>query len=56
MSQHPGVHGLEDRLKPYLSEPRDTETRERFQAYFAASLMRCIQQFSGPPKQRPAAA
>ena len=56
MSQHAGVHSLEERLKPYLSEPRDTETPERFQAYFANSLMRCIQQFSGPPQQRPVAA
>jgi hypothetical protein len=50
MSQHPGVHDLEERLKPYLSEPRDTATPERFQAYFANSLMRCIQQFSGRPQ------
>ncbi|HEV2372375.1 MAG TPA: SchA/CurD-like domain-containing protein [Streptosporangiaceae bacterium] len=51
MSEHPGVHSIEEALKPYLSEPRDTATPERFRAYFAKSLMRCIQQFSGPPKQ-----
>jgi hypothetical protein len=51
MSQQAGVHGIEEALKPYLSEPRDTATPERFQAYFAKSLMRCIQQFSGPPPQ-----
>lgn len=56
MSRHPGVHSLEEQLKPYLSGPRDTETPERFQAYFAKSLMRCIQQFSGPPKQQPTVA
>jgi hypothetical protein len=55
MSQHPGVHSIEDALKPYLAEPRDTATPERFQAYFQKSLMRCVQQFSGPP-QRPAGA
>ncbi|HXL91048.1 MAG TPA: SchA/CurD-like domain-containing protein [Streptosporangiaceae bacterium] len=48
MSQHPGVHFLEEALKPYLAEPRDTGTPERFQAYFAKSLLRCVQQFSVP--------
>jgi hypothetical protein len=56
MSQHSGVHGIEEALKPYLSEPRDTATPERFQSYFANSLMRCIQQFSGPPPQAVSAA
>lgn len=51
MAQHPGVHSIEEALKPYLSEPRDTATPERFQAYFQKSLMRCVQQFSGPPQK-----
>jgi hypothetical protein len=48
MAGHPGVHAIEERLKPYLSEPRDTATPERFEKFFAASLMRCIQQFGRP--------
>ncbi|MDA3647660.1 SchA/CurD [Saccharopolyspora indica] len=46
MSTQGGVHEIEERLKPYLSEPRDTATPERFRAYFRKSTMRCISQLS----------
>ena len=49
MAAQRGVHILEEKLKPFLSQPRDTATADRFQAYFAASQMRCISQLSGPP-------
>jgi hypothetical protein len=54
MSHHPGVHHIEEGLKPYLAAPRDTATPERFQAFFATSLLRCVQQFSVPVAGLPA--
>jgi len=49
MSQQAGVHSIEEKLKPYLASERNTETPEGFQTHFQNSLMRCVQQFSGPP-------
>lgn len=46
MAVQPGVHDIEDQLKPYLSQPRDTATPEAFVAYFLRSTMRCISQLS----------
>lgn len=46
MASQTGVHEIEDKLKPYLSKPRDTATPEKFRAYFAKSVMRCISQMS----------
>ncbi|MFD8145411.1 SchA/CurD-like domain-containing protein [Streptomyces sp. NPDC059708] len=48
MSRQPGVHILEEKLKPYLASPRDTGTPEAFQRHFAGSLMHCISQLSAP--------
>jgi hypothetical protein len=48
MSRQPGVHHLEQALKPYLATPRDTAAPDRFEAFFAKNLLRCVQQFSVP--------
>lgn len=46
MAGQSGVHEIEEALKPYLSEERDTATPEAFRRYFARSTMRCISQLS----------
>ncbi|WP_018681669.1 SchA/CurD-like domain-containing protein [Actinokineospora enzanensis] len=46
MARQGGVHQLEERLAPYLAEPRDTSTPDGFRAYFADATMRCISQLS----------
>lgn len=46
MSQQRGVHILEEKLQPYLAERRDTSSPEKFQAFFASSLLPCISQLS----------
>jgi hypothetical protein len=48
MAAQRGVHIVEEKLKPYLAEERDTATPEAFQAHFAGSLMRCLSQLSVP--------
>ncbi|AGL16622.1 SchA/CurD-like domain-containing protein [Actinoplanes sp. N902-109] len=42
MAAQPGVREVEQRLKPYLSRPRDTGTVEGFIATFERSTMRCL--------------
>jgi hypothetical protein len=49
MSQQRGVHILEEKLQPYLAAPRDTSTPEKFQAFFASSVLRCVSQFAAEP-------
>jgi SchA/CurD like domain-containing protein len=49
MAQQRGVHALEEKLMPYLSRPRDTETPEGFRRHFADSLMTCISQLTALP-------
>ncbi|MET9796576.1 SchA/CurD-like domain-containing protein [Nocardiopsis alba] len=43
MAGQKGVHQAEERLAPYLAEPRDTGTPEGFAAHFRSSLMTCVQ-------------
>jgi hypothetical protein len=43
MAMAPGVRIAEERLAPFLAEPREN-TPEGFRAHFRASSMRCIQQ------------
>lgn len=44
MAGQRGVHLLEERLRPYLADGRETGTQEDFTAYFRAATMRCISQ------------
>ncbi|WP_433254632.1 SchA/CurD-like domain-containing protein [Streptosporangium sp. CA-135522] len=44
MASQRGVREAEERIAPYLAEPRDTSTEEGFLAYFGKSTMRCLQQ------------
>ncbi|MFB7326026.1 MULTISPECIES: SchA/CurD-like domain-containing protein [unclassified Streptomyces] len=46
MAAQKGVHLLEDRLQPYLAEPRDTTSPEAFAAYFRDATMRSIAQLT----------
>ncbi|MET9778714.1 SchA/CurD-like domain-containing protein [Streptomyces sp. NPDC006367] len=46
MAAQKGVHILEDRLQPYLAEPRDTTSPEAFAAYFREATMRSIAQLT----------
>ncbi|MEV4438285.1 SchA/CurD-like domain-containing protein [Streptomyces sp. NPDC049577] len=46
MAAQRGVHLLEEKLRPYLAEPRDTSTPEGFAAYFREATMRSIAQLS----------
>ncbi|MCQ4084267.1 SchA/CurD [Streptomyces sp. RB6PN25] len=46
MAAQRGVHVLEEKLQPYLKEPRDTSTSEGFAAYFKDATMRSIAQLS----------
>lgn len=46
MAPQRGVHQIEERLAPYLAEPRDTSTPEAFAAYFRDATMRCVSQLS----------
>jgi hypothetical protein len=40
------VHVIEDRIVPFLADPRDTDTSEGFAAFFRDSMMRCVTQSS----------
>lgn len=42
MAQQKGVHLLEDKLAPFLLEPRETTSPEQFAAYFRDATMRKI--------------
>ncbi|AJT61728.1 hypothetical protein T261_0035 [Streptomyces lydicus] len=46
MAAQRGVHLIEDKLAPYLAEPRDTSSAEGFAGYFRDATMRCISQLS----------
>ncbi|GDY31037.1 SchA/CurD-like domain-containing protein [Gandjariella thermophila] len=46
MAAQRGVHLIEDRLSPYLAEPRDTSSAEGFASYFRDATMRCVSQLS----------
>jgi hypothetical protein len=46
MAGQPGVREVERRLKPYLRNPRDTDTPEGFVRTFNASLLRCVTHLS----------
>lgn len=46
MADQPGVREVEQKLKPYLSRPRDTDTVEGFMATFRRSLLRTVAQIS----------
>lgn len=46
VGQSTGTHLIEQKLAPYLAEPRDTSTPEAFAAYFRAALMRCVSHLS----------
>jgi hypothetical protein len=48
MARHPGVHLIEEKLKPFLAAERDTGTSDGFRRHFAASQMRCISQLATP--------
>ncbi|WP_344285896.1 SchA/CurD-like domain-containing protein, partial [Streptomyces hebeiensis] len=42
MASQPGVREVEQKLKPYLSRPRETDTVEGFVATFQRSLLRTV--------------
>ncbi|MFE2225275.1 SchA/CurD-like domain-containing protein [Streptomyces kronopolitis] len=46
MAGQRGVHLIEERLAPYLVQPRDTSTTEGFTDYFRDATMRCIAELS----------
>lgn len=46
MASQPGVRDFEERIRPYLSRPRDTATTEGFVATFHRSLLNPVVQFS----------
>ncbi len=46
MASQPGVREVEQRLKPYLTRPRETDTVEGFVATFKRSLLRTLAQIS----------
>ncbi|OLT37076.1 SchA/CurD [Actinomadura sp. CNU-125] len=46
MSMQPGVHALEEKLQPYLTEERDTKSPQAFAEYFRNALMRSVSQLS----------
>ncbi|MFF8282437.1 SchA/CurD-like domain-containing protein [Streptomyces albus] len=46
MARQKGVHLLEEKLQPYLAQPRDTASPEAFAAYFRDATMRSIAQLT----------
>ncbi|NUK81098.1 SchA/CurD [Streptomyces lunaelactis] len=46
MAVQPGVREVEERLDPYLTRPRATDTVEGFIATFERSLLTCMAQMS----------
>ncbi|MQY11640.1 hypothetical protein SRB5_17590 [Streptomyces sp. RB5] len=46
MAVQPGVREVEEKLAPYLSRPRATDTVEGFVATFERSLLTCMAQMS----------
>jgi hypothetical protein len=46
MASQPGVREVEEKLAPYISRPRETDTVEGFLGVFNRSLLRCISQLS----------
>jgi len=46
MAAQPGVQAVEEKLAPYLNNPRDTSTVEGFVATFKSSLLRSVSQLS----------
>ncbi|MDF4249986.1 SchA/CurD-like domain-containing protein [Streptomyces sp. WMMB303] len=46
MARQKGVHVLEEKLQPYLAEPRDTASPEAFAAYFRDATMRSVAQLT----------
>ena len=40
------VHIIEDRIAPFLADPRDTATTDGFAAFFRDAMMRCLTQSS----------
>ncbi|WP_431983465.1 SchA/CurD-like domain-containing protein [Streptomyces qinglanensis] len=46
MATQPGVREVEEKLAPYLSRPRTTDTVEGFVATFRRSLLTCMAQMS----------
>ncbi|KUO20110.1 SchA/CurD-like domain-containing protein [Streptomyces dysideae] len=54
MAMQPGVREVEQKLKPYLTKPRDTDTVEGFTATFRRSLLTTIAQISARDLPTPA--
>lgn len=46
MARQQGVHNVEEKLRPYLAEQRDTTSPEAFGRYFRDATMRPISQLS----------
>ncbi|GHF65453.1 SchA/CurD [Streptomyces mashuensis] len=46
MAAQPGVHAIEEKLAPFLAEPRDTSTADGFAAYFRDATMRRVAELS----------
>ncbi|MFV2087920.1 MULTISPECIES: TcmI family type II polyketide cyclase [unclassified Micromonospora] len=46
MAGQRGVHLIEEKLAPYLSQQRETTTSDGFARYFRDATMRCISQLS----------
>ncbi|MFC5723490.1 SchA/CurD-like domain-containing protein [Streptomyces gamaensis] len=57
MAAQKGVHVLEEKLAPFLAEPRETATPEGFAAYFRNATMRRIAELTVDthPEGEPAA-
>ncbi|GII78898.1 SchA/CurD [Sphaerisporangium rufum] len=47
------VHVIEDRIKPYLADPRATGTADGFAAFFRDATMRCLTQSTGQTHPTP---
>jgi hypothetical protein len=48
MADQPGVREVERKIKPFLNQPRNTDTVEGFVAVFKQSLLRCVTQIAVP--------
>ncbi|MFE0021560.1 SchA/CurD-like domain-containing protein [Amycolatopsis sp. NPDC059021] len=46
MAAQRGVHLIEEKLRPFLAEDRDTSTERGFGEYFRNATMRCVSQLS----------
>jgi len=46
MAGQRGVHVVEEKLAPFLSQQRDTSTPDGFGRYFRDATMRCVSQLS----------